>query len=70
MQTPSCKADVKRAMGLIDYVGRVIPNLATNMQHLCTLLRDKAEWEWSTQHEAEWQQIKMSFARKPVLAHG
>ena len=65
MQRPETKEDVKRALGLINYLSRFIPHQSANNKALRSLLKE----EWSTQHEHEWNEIKTELTNKPVLVY-
>jgi len=69
MQRPQNKEDVKRALGLINYLSRFIPNQAVNSKAIRSLLKDNTEWEWTAHHENEWKQMKAVLTSKPVLAY-
>ena len=69
METPDNKEALRRALGLINYVGRFIPSLATQCSNLRQLLKDSVEWCWGPEHDKEWAQLKEIMASKPVLAY-
>ena len=69
MQRPETKEDVKRALGLINYLSRFIPHQSANNKALRSLLKEDTAWEWSTQHEHEWNEIKTVLTNKPVLVY-
>ena len=45
MSRPQNKDDIKRTMGLINYLGRFVPRLSTNSSALRSLLHEKTAWE-------------------------
>ena len=61
------KEDVKRALGVINYLARFMPHELANSKVLSSLLKEDTAWEWSTQHEKEWNEIKTVLTNKPVL---
>ena len=69
MQRPETKEDVKRALGLINYLSRFIPHQSANNKALRSLLKEDTAWEWSTQHEHEWNEIKTVLTNKPLLVY-
>ena len=46
--------DVKRALAVINYLARFMPYQSANSKTLRSLLKEETAWEWSTQHEKEW----------------
>lgn len=69
MEKPLHKEGLQRALGLINYVGRFIPNLATRCAQLRNLLKNDVEWQWGPEHEQEWKDLKKIMVSKPVLAY-
>ena len=61
--------DVKRALGVINYLARYMPHQSTNCKVLRSLPNEDIAWELSTQHEKEWDEIKTFRTTKPVLAY-
>ena len=51
MPQPQCKKDIQRFNGMINYMGKFIPNLSERMAPLRQLTEKKTEWEWSHEHE-------------------
>jgi transposase InsO family protein len=69
MKKPSCKEDVQRLLGTINFVGHYIPNLSASCMHIRALLNKNVEWLWSHEHDREWEKIKEILATEPVLAY-
>ncbi|KAK7939091.1 hypothetical protein WMY93_002417 [Mugilogobius chulae] len=67
MPIPENKTDLQRALGLVNYVGRFIPNLSANTKALRSLLENSTEWHWNHEHNCEWETLKSSLVREPVL---
>lgn len=53
MQEPRDKKDLQRALGLVNYLGKFVPNLSANTRSLRTLLESKTEWQWKREHVEE-----------------
>ena len=66
-EIPTCKKDLQRMMGMVQYVGRFIPNLASKSKALRQLLEDRNEWVWGPEHEQEWDELKQILSKEPVL---
>jgi len=67
MPQPKEKTELQRALGLVNYVGRFIPNLSANTKALRSLLESGTEWRWEHEHVTEWDMLKNSLVREPVL---
>ena len=51
MKPPETKEDVKRPLGMINYLAKFMPHQIAKKQS--SLLKEDTTWEWSTQHEQE-----------------
>lgn len=67
MPRPEDKKGVLRALGMINFIGKFIPNLSSKTVHLRELLRDRCEFKWTSAHEAEWSRLKTTLTTEPVL---
>ncbi|KAK7933488.1 hypothetical protein WMY93_004384 [Mugilogobius chulae] len=67
MPAPTDKKGVLRAMGMINFLGKFIPNLSSKTTHLRELLRHNVVFEWTTKHEKEWKELKKTITVEPVL---
>ncbi len=66
---PKDQAQLRSFLGLILYYGKFIPNLATMLQPLNSLLQVGKTWKWTAECERAFQQAKDSLVSAPVLAH-
>ena len=67
--TRSETKDVKRALGVINYLARFMSYQSANSKAIHSLLKEDTAWEWSTQHEKKWNEIKTVLTNKLVLAY-
>ena len=67
LPTPQSRLELQRVLGVVNYLGRFIPNMSTITTPLCQLLKKDAAWEWHGQHDAAYQLLKSSIAKHPVL---
>ena len=67
MTTPSCKHDVQRFLGMINYLARFVPNLPNYTDPLRELLHKKQEWAWNEKHNTAFQNLKKLISQAPVL---
>uniref|UniRef100_A0A3Q1EK56 Gypsy retrotransposon integrase-like protein 1 n=1 Tax=Acanthochromis polyacanthus TaxID=80966 RepID=A0A3Q1EK56_9TELE len=68
MEMPKDKKGVQRALGLVNFLGRFIQNLAVKTTHLRKLLRRETEFQWEHEHEREWKELLEVLASEPLLA--
>ncbi|XP_026050672.1 uncharacterized protein K02A2.6-like [Astatotilapia calliptera] len=67
MPAPTDKKGVLRAMGMINFLGKFIPNLTSKTACLRELLQDTKVFEWTARHEKEWKKLKETVTTEPVL---
>ena len=67
MPRPEDKKGVLRVLGMINFIGKFIPNLSSKTVHLRQLLHDKCEFKWTGDHEQEWTRMKTTLTTEPVL---
>ena len=69
MPTPSCKQDVHRLLGMINYLGQFISNLSEITAPIRSLLKKDTHWSWSHEHEKALKRIKETQTKSPLLAY-
>lgn len=52
MPTPECKKDIQRFLGMVNYMGKCIPNLSEKIAPLRKLTEKTTAWNWSFEHKA------------------
>ncbi len=67
MPVPQDKNDLQRALGLVNYLGKFVPNLSAKTKVLRSLLENNTTWQWMPEHAKEWEWLKNSLIREPVL---
>ncbi len=68
MPEPSCVADVRRVIGMANYLGKFVPHLASFTCPLKDVLSEKNEWCWNTPQQEAFQKLKRELSLTPVLA--
>ncbi|KAI7790353.1 hypothetical protein IRJ41_020250 [Triplophysa rosa] len=68
MPTPTDKQGVLRVMGMINFIGKFIPNLSSKTACMRALLLHSSEFNWTARHEKEWTDLKVTLTTEPVLA--
>ena len=69
MPTPSDVAGVKRFCGMIQYLSRFMPNLASDLEPFRRLTRKNVKWQWTDECTNAFNTIKKKIAHPPVLAY-
>lgn len=69
MPSPVCLKDLQRFLGLLNYLGGFIENMATETEPLRQLLKKSSDWQWNASHEAAFIRLKDIISNAPVLTH-
>jgi len=69
MPQPTCKIELQRYLGMVNYLGKFVPNLSSKTVALRSLLEEKSEWQWQPEHEEEWKQLNDFLTTEPVLKY-
>ena len=67
MKEPENVGELRRFNGMINYIAKFVPNLATAMQPLHNLLKKDTEFIWSTAQEAAFKDVKDLVSKAAVL---
>ena len=67
MLTPSSKQDVKRLLGMANYLQRFAPNLSEDTAPLRDLLKEDNQFLWDAAKERSFQELKKTISKAPVL---
>ena len=67
LPTPSCKQDVMRLLGMVNYVRKYIPNMSSITEPLRELLKENLHWHWEDQQQLAFATIKNVLTSYPVL---
>ena len=65
---PKNRKELRRFFGMINYLGKFTPTLATDSQRLRKLLGKECEWTWTVEHNDEFEHLKKLIATTPTLA--
>ena len=66
---PSNVTELKSFLGLVNYYGKFVSNLASNLHPLYQLLHHTAEWNWDKKCETAFTYAKEVLTSKNVLIH-
>jgi transposase InsO family protein len=68
MPEPEDVTATRRFIGMVNYLGRFVPNLATVLRPLNALLHKDAAWLWGPEQQAAFSQVKKLLTQPPTLA--
>ena len=60
---------VKRFCGMIQYLSKFLPNLASDLQPIRELTRKDVDWNWSAECEEAFIKVKRKSTEAPLLIH-
>ena len=66
---PQYVTEVRAFMGLVNYYGQFVNNLATIAQPLYTLTKQDEEWRWTEVEQTAFEKLKSLLSAAPVLVH-
>ena len=67
MAKPTCREDLQRLLGMVNYLARYIPNASELLTPLRALLRKDVEWTWLPNHDQALDKVKKIITSVPVL---
>lgn len=69
MDEPQNKTELMRFNGMINYLGKYIPNLSSLNKPLRQLLEKDISWHWTEEHRQCFQKLKDTLTKAPVLKY-
>ena len=69
MPTPESPADLRRFLGMVQYLAKFVPNLVGNSSALRQLLVKDAKWEWTEEHNKRFHDLQLLVTNSPVLKY-
>lgn len=69
MPPPTDKEGVQRFLGMINYVGKFVPNLTAHTAQMRRLLCKTTEWCWNSNHQKEFDELKLLITEATVLRY-
>ena len=67
--TPQNVQELRSFFGLLNYYGKFIPNLATILHPLNTLLQKGRRWQWTAECTKAFASVKAKLTSSQILAH-
>ncbi|XP_063965835.1 uncharacterized protein K02A2.6-like [Lytechinus pictus] len=69
MPTPQSKKGVQQFLGMVNYLGKFIPNLTEKSAPIRVLLEKDVAWHWDDKKEASFKALKEAVTNAPVLKY-
>ena len=69
LQAPENLHELRRFLGMVNYLSRYLPHVTTVLQPLQNLLRKEVAWTWSNHHEEAFQETKKMIETNVKLAY-
>ena len=66
---PRDVTELRSFLGLVNYYGKFLPDLATTLAPLYALLQKQRRWSWGTAEEESFQKVKELLQSSRVLIH-
>ena len=67
MPAPTNVPELRRYLGLVNYLGKFLPNATNVLQPLQNLLKNDVPWTWSNARQIAFESIKNLITTSPVL---
>ena len=67
MGYPTNVTELQRFLGLINYVGKFLPDLSNRTQSVRTLLKKDTVWTFDANHKKELDELKQLITKDPIL---
>ncbi|XP_033728239.1 uncharacterized protein K02A2.6-like [Pecten maximus] len=68
LEPPKDITELRRIIGMINYLGRFLPDLSTIMKPMTDLLKSDQVWNWTAMQQKAFDDLKEKLTDTPVLA--
>ena len=68
LSPPQNVSQLRQVLGMINYIGRFLPNLSTVISPMSELLKSDTTWTWSHGQQQAFEKVKAMVTTTPVLA--
>ena len=69
MTEPTDVAELRRCLGMVNYLGRYLPHLSSVLRPLNDLLVKETAWTWGPEQAAAFAKVKEMLTTTPTLAY-
>ena len=66
---PNNVTELRSFLGMVNYYGKFLHNLSTQLNPLHALLKHGTKWHWSDECDRVFKQVKTKLSEAPVLMH-
>ena len=66
---PKDVAELRRYLGMVNFLGRYLPHLSTVLKPINDLLCKETAWTWGPKHSAAFKKVQELLTTAPVLAY-
>ena len=68
MPAPQNVGELKRFLGMVNYLSKYLPNLSDVLHPLLNLTKKDVPWIWSEFHQSAFERVKVMVTSTPILA--
>jgi len=68
LEPPSTVKDLRKHLGVASWYRRFVPNFSRIVKPLNDLLRKGSKWEWTSEHQMAFEEVRARLVADPVLA--
>ena len=68
LPTPQNVSELRQVIGMINYLGKFLPNLSHVISPKSELLKSESTWIWSHHQQEAFEKVKVMVTTAPVLA--
>ena len=68
LSPPTNVSELRRVLGMVNYLGKFLPDLSSVLQPLNDLLKASSTWVWGPSQEEAFGKVKQLISTAPVLA--
>ena len=69
MPCPKDISQLRQVLGMVNYLGRFLPSLSTELHPLTDLLKKESAWVWDTPQQQAFERVKTMLSSAPALAY-
>ena len=69
METPTNLTDLRRFIGMVNYLGRFIPDLTSVISPMTDLLKSEYAWLWENAQADAFSRVEQLLTSAPVMIH-
>ena len=69
MKAPTDETELRRFLGMANWLGAYVPHMATVAEPLNVLLKDSTVWTWDQEQQVAFEEVKQLLITSPILAY-